>query len=262
MKELTYEITNMCSLKCLHCSTEADEHGDIFVTPEEVKETLKRYPDFPLVRLSGGEPFEHPKLVEIVRIIERQLKILSNGIKDKQPVPYETMEVVAPYIDEIIFSYYGMCGHDYNVEPIEYPRPYWEMLMETVKDTKKAQIPFSFETVVMWGVDLLDIAMQLDFIAKGKPLNWHLLRFVKQGRGKTNEEKAIPDDYAAYIPTMVKGFRQEFRNLNITYSNSFERNACDCGSEKAVVTCYGEHIPCSALKYSSRTGKFACSDRL
>jgi len=68
MKELTIEITNYCSLNCLHCSTKANTQGEIFFSVNQINNYLNQFPDFKKVRLSGGEPFEHPDLVEILKM--------------------------------------------------------------------------------------------------------------------------------------------------------------------------------------------------
>jgi len=72
MKELTIEITDRCSLSCLFCSTKASKAGNIFISPDRVKEILADYPSFGSVRLSGGEPFENPSLKQILEVIKQQ----------------------------------------------------------------------------------------------------------------------------------------------------------------------------------------------
>ena len=89
MKELTIEISDKCSLNCLQCSTEAGSDGTIYFSLEQIKSILEKYNNFKAVRLSGGEPLEHPQLTEIVRLIAQQNKeayILSCGVKERKAI--------------------------------------------------------------------------------------------------------------------------------------------------------------------------------
>ena len=106
MKELTIEITNKCSLNCLQCSTEASPNGKIFFSEDYVGLVLDKYNDFKKIRLSGGEPFEHPKIENIAKLIhnkDRIVDILSCGVLQKHEIPIEKMREIKPYVSEIIF---------------------------------------------------------------------------------------------------------------------------------------------------------------
>jgi MoaA/NifB/PqqE/SkfB family radical SAM enzyme len=275
MKELTLEITNNCSLNCIQCSTQAGPNRDIFFDLDKIDKITDKYFDFNIIRLSGGEPFDHPKIDKICKLIKQKgkiVQILSCGVYYNEPLPLNFLKEIKNDVDEIIFSYHGYLDtHEKIVtskkDYLNYP-PYWDMLCDSIDHVTMAQIPYSFETVLMKEnfPKLEEIATNMSAFGIGKMfngfgeenINWHILKFVKQGRGKLNQNQALNKNQIQTLPNLIKKFKQIYPNINITYSNSFEGKKCDCGSEKAVYTCYDEQIPCSALKNCNYRGKFSC----
>jgi len=281
MKELTLEITNHCSMNCIHCSTKATERGSSYIKEDMLKEYLKKFKEYDTVRLSGGEPFDHCHIDKICQTIHNQGKkvnILSCGVYigyHGDSLPFRFLEEIQPHVNEIIFSYHGQEKlHNKITGSWKQTGKYsfWDMLCDSVNSTSRAKIPYSFETVLMKEnlLKMDEIAKNMSAFGVGKFLNgsedermhWHILRFVKQGRGKTHQYQAPSKEDIIKFPGMVEKFRKNYSNLDITYTNSFEQKECDCGSKKAVITCHGEIIPCSALKYGAKKGKFACLERV
>jgi hypothetical protein len=278
-KELTIEITSSCDLECSVCSTNSVHDRSSELSTRDIESILTEFPDFKKVRLSGGEPFKHPYLLDIVKLLKKQnkrIEILTCGVKDYQPIDGGTIEKIRPYIDKIVFSIHGPHGlHDKIVMPNETsPTEYWNILMTSVMNTVWNKVAHSYHTVVLLnnfnslGDLAVDIATIRDIVfARGRykrmdyPVNWHLLRFVKQGRGAENPDLALNPDQLMEFPTLVKYLSNRYF-LQITYTNSFDMKACDCGLRKAVVTSDGTRIDCSALKYGSESGRFACKKRI
>lgn len=272
MKELTVEITDKCSLDCLMCSTMAKKRGTNHLSLDMFFNILNKYDDFKKVRLSGGEPFEHPNLIGLLKVLakkERTAQILSCGVRNNESIPEQYMEKIAPFIDEILFSYHGFYDEHERIvtsnKPFHMTYPYWDMLMDSADNARNAGISFSFQTVLLkQNYNKLEaIAKDIMRINKiwGKEINWHLLKFVKQGKGKINANQALNGREVAQLPEIVDELRAKYR-INITYTHSFDHSGCDCGDKKATVTILGREIPCSALKYSSKKGKYACESRV
>jgi MoaA/NifB/PqqE/SkfB family radical SAM enzyme len=272
MKELTIEITNRCSLDCLFCSTLAGKKGNIFVSPKQVEEILDKHPTFQKVRISGGEPFENPQLEKILETVfgkGRQCQVLSCGVKQDKEIPEEIFTRIAPLVKDIVFSYHGFyTDHEEIVRPrtpFHERYPYWDYMMDSAENAYYAKIPVSFQTVVIGkNYDKLeDIAKTIGGLRKVMPRigEWHLLRFVPQGRGSAQFSQALTKEQNNSLPGLVEEWRKNY-NLPISYTHAFDMKECDCGSEKAVVTVTGDEIPCSALKYGAKPGcKFPCLKR-
>ncbi|MBN2881381.1 radical SAM protein [Candidatus Woesearchaeota archaeon] len=299
MKELTLEITNNCSLNCIHCSTQANSRNNEYFSMDEIKHYLDMFPDFNVVRLSGGEPFNHPNLVEICELIKannRNIVILSSGVQHNKPLDESKLIQLKGTIDEIVFSMHGYFNiHDKIMGGNPRYESEWDTLLDSLDNVSYNKIPFSFQTVLMRHnffpqennipQPLIETAKSLYLIAKlnDKDINWHMLRYVKQGRGKINEDQALTEIELNNLQEIIQ-FLQNNDNfiqpegilsmrrliystrhkLNITYTNSFKKSGCDCGYAKAVVTANREIIPCSSLKNSTveEQIKYGCKYRL
>ena len=70
----------------------ARKSRNVNLSPERIAEIIDKYADFESVRLSGGEPFEHPELEKILQLLqekERITTILSCGVKNDRVIPEE-----------------------------------------------------------------------------------------------------------------------------------------------------------------------------
>ena len=238
MKELTMEITNRCSLRCIQCSTKATDKGHVFMSLDQAKRHLDRFRDYDEVRLSGGEPFEHPRIDRICELIKgcgKKARIMTCGTYYREPIPYTFLLMLKPNVDEIIFSYHGFSKtHEKIVTGKDYrgsgDPPNWGLALDSVDRTRLAKIPFSFQTVLMKEnfSELEKIAQNVCAFGIAKlfnspwlgeeELNWHILRFVKQGRGKDNSYQAIDEEQARELPRIVKQLGKRFYNVHITLS--------------------------------------------
>lgn len=269
-KELTIEITNNCSLNCVHCSTEAGPDKQNFMHIDDIMAGVKEFSDFQKIRLSGGEPFNHPDFPEILKKLKgKKVEILSCGVANGKSIDEKIIEQ-ALGVDNIVFSLQG----DDSVHNKITRGDYWKTLMESVARVIYNKIPHSYHTVAMSiNFDNLpeiaaNIGMlrELAFIA-GRykrmycPVSWHLLRFVKQGRGRLRPELVLTEEQRMQLPRITKELSDKYL-LPITMTNSFEGTTCDCNTRKAVITYDGTRIGCSALKYGQKEGKFACKDRI
>jgi len=263
MKHLTIEITDKCSLNCLHCSTNSNNNGRVFLELDEIDEILDEFNNFEKVRLSGGEPFEHPYLVEIVKKIKDKnkiIEILSSGVSNQQELSKEILISLKDFVNRIVFSIYGdedihnkICSHNS-----------YKILNKSVESTIEERIPFSFQTVVM-KMNKNEIKNIVGYISRLKNRvdfcnpKLHILRFIKQGRGKENQQFAISGND---IKELIKRSREiPQKDIKITFGCSFKEEGCIQGTGKAAVTIQREKITCSALKYSSKQKIFACKER-
>lgn len=261
MRELTIEITDKCSLNCKHCSTMAGKDKNTFMLVEEIDEYLQKYHKFDLIRFSGGEPFEHPNFLQILKNTKnlgKIVQVLSCGVKNFRSLPEDLLKQSKLYIDEIIFSLHGPEEiHDKIVtssEFINFHPPYWDHVIDSYDLTTLTNIKSSFQTVLTTENYHFLEQMAKEFGYFGKPIHWHILRLVQQGRAKDRSDLYIEPDLEKISKDLMSRY-----NLIITYTNAFSKKKCDCGSEKMAITCYGEIISCSALKYGNKSkGKFAC----
>ena len=272
--ELTLEITNICPLHCKMCSSEAvSDFADIAVywAQETVKDYVKKYTDFEIIRLSGGEPFRHPELqgiVELIKAENRQVVILTSGnYKDHEPLPMKELQLSRPNIDELVFSLHGTWDlHDCITTSTENPQDVFDQqpiinMLESVKRARNLQYNYSFHTCVL-KENYDDLENIIKIINEHCGANYqktrlHLLKPVYQGRAR-DLEKLSKEDWDK-IPEIARELGQKY-NVEITHTGDHGCSAYpNCTNQKAAVTWYGKEIGCSALKEKYFRGKVPCT---
>ncbi|MDR3124573.1 MAG: radical SAM protein [Endomicrobium sp.] len=108
IESCTVEITDQCDFKCLHCDYPKKLNGKIISLPSAkiISNQLRKMNTF-RITISGGEPFEHPEAIDIIKLFYENsflVEIITNGFKVNQ----DQLEVLRnlPKL-EVIFSIYG-----------------------------------------------------------------------------------------------------------------------------------------------------------
>ncbi|MDD5417061.1 MAG: radical SAM protein [Candidatus Aenigmarchaeota archaeon] len=280
-KEVTFEVTNYCNQKCMHCSTDAISSCEsaVFMTEQKLYEFLRKYQDYENVRFSGGEPFKHKKLhifLEMAKRENRKTTALSCGVVDNKPFEEEMFRKCAPYLDKIVLSMHGYyLDHDCIVtnkgkfDVLTSEPPYFDIMCDSLDVVTQHNIPFEFEAVVMkQNIDKLqEIASCVSTMSRitdyHKP-KLHLLKLVHQGRARNLPK--LTDEEISRVPKLARELSERYK-IDVTYTKSFDgKNGCDCGSMKAAVVIVKEgdkyvwkEVGCSALKeYDGDEKSFPC----
>ena len=274
-KELTIEITNACSLHCKMCSSEAvSDFADIVMhmSVEDIKKYVKRYADFEIVRLSGGEPFRHPDFPFIVKDIKaekRQVVVLTSGnYSDCEALPVKELQACRPYIDELVFSIHGNWDlHDCTATSTENPLDVFDRqpiknMLESVKRARDLQYNYSFHTCVLKENynDLENIIKIVDGHCRAdyQKTRLHFLKPVYQGRAR-DLEKLSKEEWDN-IKVLAKDLGQKY-NMELTYTGQEGCSAYpNCINQKAAITWYGKEMDCSALKERCYGGRRPCKE--
>lgn len=81
--QITFVITGKCALGCSFCFAGSATRRGIEVSPDRLRPVLEQCKGVPKAVLLGGEPFEHPGLVEIVKaagaVFTDEIEIFTNG---------------------------------------------------------------------------------------------------------------------------------------------------------------------------------------
>ena len=86
------ELTNRCNLKCVYCYNESNIKNDVFFEFDKYLEVLKVLDENNVrsIVLSGGEPFLHPQIIEILNQTTqyniRPLLITNSTIRDPKVI--------------------------------------------------------------------------------------------------------------------------------------------------------------------------------
>ena len=138
LKDLCFEVIQTCPNKCQFCSSNSSQEEKTIISLEDFKRTVMYFMNhggIGEISISGGEPFLHPNLFEMVQFCKEQgirTVIFTSGIKRADAIPTD----VVKYMKD-------KCEKD--LQEIEEHEPWNERLKRNVKayyDRSVMQKPF------------------------------------------------------------------------------------------------------------------------
>lgn len=259
LNEITIEITQQCPNQCVHCSSLSCPAKTTCLSLQTVMEVVDDAVSLGCesISLSGGEPFLHPELPQIVNHISKhniQCNIYTSGIcyveGEPTSVPVEILEglqgKVGKYIVNVESSdeatYDKIMGTSFHG---------FDMMKQFINDAvaigevveahfvpmklNYQQIPSVVEMCNQWGVSKVSF-----------------LRFVAQGRGLENEKDLLLNDYelseALRLMRECAVNNSDSIRLGIPFSECKGQISCLTGTIKLDVRYDGNVYPCEAFK--------------
>lgn len=98
LKDLCFEVIQTCPNKCKFCSSNASMEKTKIITLENFKKVIDHFMNqggIEEISISGGEPFLHPDLFEMVKYSKEKgirTVVFTSGIKEAEEVPIEVIE--------------------------------------------------------------------------------------------------------------------------------------------------------------------------
>lgn len=126
LKDLCFEVIQACPNKCKFCSSNSSQNKQTIITFEQFKKTVMHFikqGGIEELSISGGEPFLHPDLFEMVKFSKDngiRTAIFTSGIKKSEEMPLEMVQYIQ-----------NRCNQD--LQEIEKNEPWNEKLKENVK---------------------------------------------------------------------------------------------------------------------------------
>lgn len=126
LKDLCFEVIQTCPNRCKFCSSNSSKDKKTIIELEQFKKTLMHFINqggIEEISISGGEPFLHPDLFEMIRFCKEQkirTVIFTSGIKRALEVP-----------EEVIQHIKNKCEQD--LKEIEEHEPWNDRLKRNVK---------------------------------------------------------------------------------------------------------------------------------
>ena len=141
LKDLCFEIIQTCPNKCKFCSSNSSQDKQTIITFEQFKKTVMHFikqGGIEELSISGGEPFWHPDLFEMVKFCKDngiKTVIFTSGIKRASAMTVEMIEYIK-----------NKCKQD--LQEIEKHEPWNERLKINVKAYyDRCLTPKSFEGI-------------------------------------------------------------------------------------------------------------------
>lgn len=248
IENCTIEITNQCHFSCLHCDYPKKRKGDFLRLDlvDAIADQLLELGTF-RVTISGGEPFEHPQIVEIIEIFIRKsfyVRVITNGYLINE----DQINRLGSYSRlEIVFSLLGTNDvHD----AITGVKGSFEKIDAAISMLKLFKCKKSFQSCVLRNnfhnlneliayAESVDTSQKLDPFITNTLSNSHipLLRL-------SNDE--LKEYYIRYT-NICKAASKVVQEQELIRLKS-----CDCGVGKSAVTitCNGDLLPCGNIRKS------------
>lgn len=258
LKEITLEITQRCPNYCIHCSSLSSLTCTHQLSFPVIKQAIDDAVELgvSVISISGGEPFIHPDIVEIVRYIHRQnvvCNIYTSGIYHNgfaySSVPTSILQSVRGYADKLIFNIEA--ADPLNYETIMGVRGGFDLLITSVMEANKMGFIVESHTVLM-KANMLLIPQLFAFCEVLHISRMSFLRLVMQGRALDNYSITyLTDEEISKAKSMIMHYAQLYSGkirMGTPLSDCTQKINCLAGSCKLDIRYDGNVYPCEAFK--------------
>jgi MoaA/NifB/PqqE/SkfB family radical SAM enzyme len=192
VETLCVELTARCPLRCSHCSANAAPERTELIDVDVLAAQLQQLPSLTEVYLSGGEPFEHPRLVKAViaaRQASKNVAIYSSGVvidddHRNAPLPIDRLRAVRDAgITRIDLSIYSDVADEHD--EVTATLGSFALTLESASRLRKLGMSFGvhYVPIVEGGARASRLAALADSMGACR---FHVLALVAQGRAGTN----------------------------------------------------------------------------
>lgn len=255
--DVSFEILSKCPNNCIHCSScSSMERTDIFHL-EEIKRIISELKEFKVERicLSGGEPFLHPNLVDIVEYISLQgiiCDIYSAGIiKDELKICSLSRDLLKTLkgkgLHRIMFNLQALDENIYDT--IMGTKGQQRYVLESIDNAIAENIEIELHVVPM-KLNYGEIDKLLDYAQIHRIEQISFLRLVKHGRA-LNNDIGLNEEKEFELSAYLKGMMPKYKNIRIgiPLTNGKINCACHAIKNKLYIKYDGCMYGCEAFKY-------------
>ena len=269
LSEISIEILQRCPNRCIYCSSHSNPQAPHLIPFEIIKNVIDDAKSLgcKIVCLSGGEPFLHPQILDIISYIAKQqltCYVYTSGIymKDEvySSVPNEYIEAIRGMVDKVIFNveadssalYDQIMGTDVGG---------FDMMKKSIIDCVSSGLVVETHVVPMQ-VNFKHLRSIFEMCYQLGVSKVSILRLVLQGRalenlslvklsGKDNRE------VTKLIKALYESYKGKVR-IGLPYSDSNCRIYCKAASDKINVRYDGNVYPCEVFKDDLLNTKLGC----
>lgn len=261
IKDVSIEIIQKCPNNCIHCSSCSTKNSSMMLPLDIIKHLIRGLSKLEVERicLSGGEPFLHPNLLEIVKQISEHhiiVDIYTCGVifnADKSSsLPLETLTYMKQAgLRTLLFNFPSV--HESTYDLITQSKGHFPLLLESIKNCVSAGIRAEIHFVPM-KQNISDAVDVLEFGEKNGISQVNFLKLVPHGRARNNMLAITPDD------NEINALRNRLLNLEphgeairlgLPLSESGSTPPCHAVREKLYIKFDGSVFGCEAFKYIS-----------
>lgn len=259
LKEVSIEIIRKCPNNCIHCSSLSDKHCTEVLDYEKFTSVVK---DAALlgaktICLSGGEPFLHPKTVDMIEFVHSlglDSYVYTSGITfdehhERASLDENILRIISGKVTKLIFNIEGGTSKTYD------------LIMGTTGCFKKMRnsVATANKLLILTEAHFVPMKLNVDEVAEVVSLCEELnvskisfLRLVLHGRAQLNEQK-IALSREEFLQLQIKLLAlQKKSNVNIRIgvplSTDTTCHKCEAANGKLNIKYDGNVYPCEVFK--------------
>lgn len=259
IKDASIEIIQKCVNRCIHCSSCSTEDSVAMLDFDTVSRVIQGLQKLKVERvcLSGGEPFLHPNLEEIVKQITAcgmTVDIYSCGVWEKagttKSLSIEQLSVVkAAGLRSLLFNVQS--ADEATYDQITQSKGHFPLLRESISNAIACGIRTEIHFVPM-RQNVHDVENVIRFAEQMGIEQVNFLKLVPHGRAKENVQKLmISDVELAALCSRLSDLRNEGKSIRLGLPLSIQGNTppCHAVKEKLYIKFDGLVFGCEAFKY-------------
>lgn len=269
LSEISIEILQRCPNRCIYCSSHSNPQATHLIPFEIIKNVIDGAKSLgcKTVCLSGGEPFLHPQILDIISYIAKQqltCYVYTSGIYMKDEVysslPNEYIEAIRGMVDKVIFNVEADSSALYD-QIMGTNVGGFDMMKKSINDCVSSGLVVETHVVPMQ-VNFKHLKSVFEMCYQLGVSKVSILRLVLQGRalenlslvklsGKDNRE------VTKLIKALYESYKGKVR-IGLPYSDSNCRIYCKAASDKINVRYDGNVYPCEVFKDDLLNAKLGC----
>ena len=259
LSEISIEILQRCPNRCIYCSSHSNPQATHIIPFEIIKNVIDDAKSLgcKTVCLSGGEPFLHPQILNIISYIAKQQLICyvyTSGIYMKNEVysslPNEYIEAIRGMVDKVIFNveadssalYDQIMGTDVGG---------FDMMKKSINDCVSSGLVVETHVVPMQ-VNFKHLKSIFEMCYQLGVSKVSILRLVLQGRALVNLSLVkLTGEDSREVTKLIKALNEAYKGkvrIGLPYSDSNCRIYCKAASDKINVRYDGNVYPCEVFK--------------
>ena len=269
LSEISIEILQRCPNRCIYCSSHSNPQATHIIPFEIIKNIIDDAKSLgcKTVCLSGGEPFLHPQILDIISYIAKQqltCYVYTSGIYMKDEVysslPNEYIEAIRGMVDKVIFNveadsstlYDQIMGTDVGG---------FDMMKKSINDCVSSGLVVETHVVPMQ-VNFKHLKSIFEMCYQLGVSKVSILRLVLQGRALENLSLVkLSDEDNWEVTKLIKTLNESYKGkvrIGLPYSDSNCRIYCKAASDKINVRYDGNVYPCEVFKDDLLNAKLGC----
>lgn len=269
LSEISIEILQRCPNRCIYCSSHSNPQATHIIPFEIIKNVIDDAKSLgcKTVCLSGGEPFLHPHILNIISYVAKlQLTcyVYTSGIYMKDEVysslPNEYIEAIRGMVDKVIFNveadsstlYDKIMGTDVGG---------FDMMKKSINDCVSSGLVVETHVVPMQ-VNFKHLKSIFEMCYQLGVSKVSILRLVLQGRALENLSLVkLTGEDSWEVTKLIKALKEAYKGkvrIGLPYSDSNCRIYCKAASDKINVRYDGNVYPCEVFKDDLLNAKLGC----